>query len=101
MVGDDNVHPQATCQSDFLAGRTATINRDQQAYSGTGELAHGVSVETIPFAGALWNVVRDLEAQLMKKRDQQGGGRDPIHIVISVDGDALALAERCDQALHR
>ncbi len=101
MVGDDNVHAQATRQSHFLPRRTPTIDRNQQAYPRTGELSHGISIETIPFAGALWNVVRHLEAQLMKKRHQQRGGRDSVHIIIAVDGDAFALADGCYQALHR
>ncbi len=60
MIGDNGVNAELAGHGDFLNCGDSTIDGDEQTDALVGQLVHGRDIETIAFAGALRNIVRNV-----------------------------------------
>jgi hypothetical protein len=49
----------------------------------------------------MWNVERDLAPELCERAGEQKRGRDPVDVVVALNEDRLAVAERALEAVER
>jgi hypothetical protein len=100
VVQNDNVNPSLAQVSDGCNRVRAAVHGEKQ---GGGELRqailHAVLAEAVAFIHTMRQVGMDLPAEGAEHFEQQGGGGDPVHVVITKDDEGFVALAGLEQAL--
>ena len=101
VVGDDDVEPTRSRFGDLFDRGHAAVDREHEAAAFVGEARQGLALDAVPFLEAARQVPGDVGAELAKDEDGQGGGADPVRVVVTMDANALAGGDRTLDRLDR
>ncbi len=94
VVGDDDVEPTRSRFGDLFDRGHAAVDREHEAAAFVGEARQGLALDAVAFLEAARQVPGDVGAELAQDEDGQGGGADPVRVVVTVDANALAGGDR-------
>ena len=93
VVGDDHVHPKLRRQGGLLHRCDAAVHRDDESDPLFRQGVDRLRIQAVALSQAAGDVGNPLPAAGGQKLGQQAGGGDPVHVVVSVDGDKLLLLQ--------
>ena len=102
VVEDHDVHAAVAQPGDAFDGGGAAIHGDEQAggvFFQTG--LHGALAEAVALVHAVRQVTGGREAEARKGLEQQGGGTNAVHVVVTEDDHGLAGGAGAEQARDR
>ena len=94
VIGHDDVDAVLLGEPDLLGRRDPAIRGDDEPRPAPFRHVHAPCREAVSVPNAVGDEIRDLPAQAHEGRGQEGRGGDPVHVVIAVDQDGLALVDR-------
>ena len=93
VVGDDQLEPDAAGKSGFMDRGDAAVDADDELAAVAVDLTQGVGVDAVALFEPVGDVVADVRPGELEQVPEDGGGGDPVHIVIAVDDDVFCVAE--------
>ena len=78
----------------------AAVERDEQPRALPGQPPHRLGVEAVAFHQAVGHVGHDLRTRRPQEAGQERGRGDAVHVVVAVEGDALAARDGAHEPLH-
>ncbi len=101
VVADDQVDAQLAGAIGGGAAADAAVDRDDDPRAGGVQAIDVGRLQAVAVAQALGQEVRDVAAEQLQRAAQDHRRRDPVDVVVAVDGDALLARDRGQQALDR
>ena len=101
VVADDKVDALVLGILNFIYRLDATIQHDHQFHTLALRIIHSLNRYTIPFLTAVRDIAFHIGVELRNKPINQSHCRASIHIVVTINHDALTLPHRLVQPLHR
>src|SRR5207253_3577528 len=101
VVGNDDVEPELAGAADLLYRRDAAVHRENDPTSFSGKPLERLAADPVALVEAARQVPVDLRAQLAEDEDRKHCRADAVHVVVAVDADATASADRRADALDR
>ena len=101
MVGDDQVDAELAGAARRFRRADAAVDRDDQLHAFGVEAIDGARLQTVAVGQPFGNEVADVGAEQLERAPQNHGGRDAVDVVVAVDGNALATADRQQQPIGR
>jgi len=98
VVGDDDVQTQVASVGYLVGSANATIHGDDDFDAFLGQFAQSTLVESISFINAVGDIRLHLRVQGCQGLDEQGSGRHPVGVEITIDGNRLSLSESLAEA---
>ena len=86
--------PEALGELDLVASTDAAVDRDQEPGALGGERLDRLGRDPVAVAEAVGQPPDDVAAEQAQRLDDEEGGGDAVGVVVTVDGDALAPAQR-------
>ncbi len=100
VIGDDAVDPQAPGVVHLGVGGYAAVHRQEQAGPAAPGLVDSGLGQAVTVARPVGKEAGDLRAELGQSPVEEGGAGDAVDVVVAVDHDGAAGADRLLQALH-
>ncbi len=94
VVGDDHVHAEGTGVLGLLHGGDAAVDRDGERHALLAQRFHRAAVQPVALLPAVGDIGEAADAAPAEVIRHEAGGGDPVHVVIAVNGDRLAQADR-------
>ncbi len=91
VIGNDQLQAQSAGKLCFGDAGNPAIDGNDQRRVGVGDLLQSFLVEAIAFVQAIGDMIMDIGVQQAEAADEDGGGRDTVGIVVTVDHDPLPL----------
>ena len=101
VVGDDQVDAQRGRIGRLVHRRDAVVHRDDEGIAFVVDLVDGPFGQAVAVPLPAGQHTFDAAAQALELLVQQGGRSHPVHVVIAVDDDGLALFQGAADAGHR
>ena len=102
MIEDDHVHAVLLQPGNRVHGCGTAIHGQEQ---GDGEflqaVLHALLAQTITFVPAMGQIAMDRPTERAQDFDEEGGGRNAIHVVIAEEDERLVLFTRAEKAFDR
>ena len=99
VVGDDDQHAQLFGPGYGIDVRNARVHGDQKIDSVGGQGFQGGDVQAVAFVQAMRDMAAAGEPVAVEKIHQQGGGGQPVHIVVAPDTELFPFQQRFDGEL--
>ena len=99
VIGDDEIDAQRAGPRRLGDAGDAAIDRDDHRVAVGGKLLEGRAIQTVPFLDAVRHIERRRAADKVEALVENGRGREPVDVIITVDGDLLVVADRADDTL--
>ena len=90
MVGDDDVEPAFSRLGDLGDRRDPAVDGEDEPTALLRESGQRLAADAVALVEAARQVPGDLGAELAQEEDGEGGGGDPVHVVVAVDADPPA-----------
>ena len=94
MVRDDQIDAESAGAERGVGAADAAVDRDDQVHPFGVQPLDGRCLQPVAVAQAFRNEMHDLAAEHLERAPQDHGRRDPVHVVIAVNRDALLARDR-------
>jgi hypothetical protein len=97
MIDDDHLDALLCDERQRVVVGGAAVAGDQQARAGAQDALHGNARHTVAAVKATRDERHCIAAQASQHLGEDGGGRDPVAVVVAEHGDALTCTNRLGQ----
>src|SRR5215467_7550292 len=93
MVGDDDVEPALPRLGDLGDGGDAAVDGENESAAVVCEPGERLTADAVTLVEAAREVPGDVGTELAQEQDGEGGGGDPVDVVVAVDADPAPLLD--------
>ena len=94
VIGDDHLQPRSACLGDLLDRGDAAVDGEDKGTPFLPKAGQRVPRDPVALFEAARKVPLDVGAELAQRAYREGGGADPVRVVVAVDADAPAGGDR-------
>src|SRR3954469_17386480 len=99
MIRNDQIHPALACDLPLLDGGDPAVDGDDHLRALVTDLRDRFGIEPVPLVDAMGDVEAYGAAERFDGVPEDRGGGDAVDVVVAVDDDPLAIANRLRDAL--
>ena len=99
VVGDDDIQP-IRLMSDEVRRADTAVHGDEEAIAFAAQMIYRLLIESVTLCFTLGNIEPHLTAHFFQAAIEDGCRRDAIHIVVSINDDALSTLKGLENAIH-
>src|SRR5271170_2562241 len=89
VVGDDQIHTEASCGVGGSKGSNAGIDADDELNTGSRGPLDDIAPQVIAFLDAMWNVELGSTAAKFDRRFQNDDGGGAVDVIVAIDENAF------------